>query len=168
MNRILTGFSCYQNCSGFRSRSRAVLRQSASLASAAYCPVTRAEELCVREQNCFAYRVEWAAWGACFLGHSGACGDGTRMRVADCVRSDGSPVPLSFCGYDVRFCCCTVLKTWWTTCDSSKETYLLSGCTGITHPYTERSAVLYSGAMEYITSGCRCLKSSPQSRVTPF
>uniref|UniRef100_A0A8C5MBU9 Thrombospondin type-1 domain-containing protein 7A n=1 Tax=Leptobrachium leishanense TaxID=445787 RepID=A0A8C5MBU9_9ANUR len=61
------------------------------------CPDDSQTEPCILNSNCFHYRYNVTEWSACQLSEIAECGEGTRTRLAECIRSDGMPVKMSFC-----------------------------------------------------------------------
>ncbi|MEQ2198782.1 hypothetical protein XENOCAPTIV_018272, partial [Xenoophorus captivus] len=96
---------------GARNRSRHILRLPAS--EKAVCPELVQSEPCLLNTTCFTYqyRVSGRAintwllslqfcihyWSTCQLSESAICGEGSRSRLLDCVRSDGKTVELQKC-----------------------------------------------------------------------
>ncbi|CAH2305417.1 thrombospondin type-1 domain-containing 7B [Pelobates cultripes] len=77
-----------------RLRTRFPLRIPASDKT---CPEDSQTEPCILNSNCFHYRYNVTEWSACQLSENAECGEGTRTRLAECIRSDGKPVKMSFC-----------------------------------------------------------------------
>uniref|UniRef100_A0AAQ6I9L7 Thrombospondin type-1 domain-containing protein 7A n=1 Tax=Anabas testudineus TaxID=64144 RepID=A0AAQ6I9L7_ANATE len=78
-----------------RNRSRHVLRLPASENSA--CPDLVQSEPCVLNSTCFTYMYRVSDWSTCQLSENAICGQGSRLRLLDCVRSDGKIVALQKC-----------------------------------------------------------------------
>ncbi|XP_062861779.1 thrombospondin type-1 domain-containing protein 7B, partial [Trichomycterus rosablanca] len=88
--------SCPESCDGdsVRTRTRQMLRPSAVHVT---CPERNETEPCVINTNCFTYHYNISGWSSCMLSEAAVCGNGTRTRLVDCVRSDGKLVELSVC-----------------------------------------------------------------------
>ncbi|KAK6483033.1 thrombospondin type-1 domain-containing protein 7B-like isoform X2 [Huso huso] len=61
------------------------------------CPEDSQNQSCVLNTNCFTYQYNVTDWSTCQLSDNAVCGQGTRTRLLDCVRSDGKPVELRYC-----------------------------------------------------------------------
>nr|CAB3266953.1 thrombospondin type-1 domain-containing protein 7A [Phallusia mammillata] len=94
------------SCSGAtRIRTRRIVRQPAVASLSAsvvdsLCPEAaelRQTEQCELNTNCFTYSVQWMEWGSCMLGGDAKCGEGSKRRRANCVKSTGRPVHPSKC-----------------------------------------------------------------------
>ncbi|KAM9305159.1 thrombospondin type-1 domain-containing protein 7B [Gastrophryne carolinensis] len=87
---------CTKSCdsSSVRSRTRFPLRISAD---GKMCPQASQTEPCVLNSNCFHYHYNVTEWSACQLGEKAVCGEGIKMRLLDCTRSDGRSVNMAFC-----------------------------------------------------------------------
>uniref|UniRef100_A0A3B4YAH4 Thrombospondin type-1 domain-containing protein 7A n=1 Tax=Seriola lalandi dorsalis TaxID=1841481 RepID=A0A3B4YAH4_SERLL len=77
-----------------RNRSRHILRLSASEDSA--CPELVQSEPCILNITCFTYQYR-VSWSTCQLSENAICGHGSRLRLLDCIRSDGKIVALQKC-----------------------------------------------------------------------
>ncbi|XP_029315244.1 thrombospondin type-1 domain-containing protein 7B isoform X2 [Cottoperca gobio] len=78
-----------------RNRSRHILRLPASENSA--CPELVQSEPCVLNSTCFSYHYGVSDWSTCQLSEHAICGQGSRLRLVDCVRSDGKIMELQKC-----------------------------------------------------------------------
>ncbi|XP_039613314.1 thrombospondin type-1 domain-containing protein 7B isoform X2 [Polypterus senegalus] len=87
---------CPQPCDSkdVRRRVRHTLRLSVS---GNLCPQDSETEPCVLNSNCFTYQYNVTDWSSCQLSDNAVCGQGTRTRLLDCIRSDGKPVELKYC-----------------------------------------------------------------------
>ncbi|KAF5883057.1 thrombospondin type-1 domain-containing protein 7B, partial [Clarias magur] len=88
--------SCPTSCDGnsVRKRTRQMLRPPTGHAT---CPETNETEPCVFNANCFAYHYNVSGWSSCMLSEHAVCGEGTRTRLLDCMRTDSKLVDLSVC-----------------------------------------------------------------------
>uniref|UniRef100_A0A3B5A609 Thrombospondin type 1 domain containing 7B n=1 Tax=Stegastes partitus TaxID=144197 RepID=A0A3B5A609_9TELE len=77
-----------------RNRSRQILRLPA--ADKAACPELVQSEPCVLNSTCFSYEYR-VSWSTCQLSENAICGQGTRLRLLDCVRSDGKMMEVQKC-----------------------------------------------------------------------
>ncbi|KAL2081498.1 hypothetical protein ACEWY4_023351 [Coilia grayii] len=77
-----------------RKRTRYMLRPPASNQT---CPEDVQSEPCVLNGTCFTYQYNVSNWSTCQLSENAVCGEGTRTRFLDCVRSDGKVVEPSVC-----------------------------------------------------------------------
>ncbi|XP_068186329.1 thrombospondin type-1 domain-containing protein 7B [Antennarius striatus] len=89
--------SCPLQCDqlAMRNRSRSVLRLPASESPA--CPELFQSEPCIVNTTCFTYQYRLSDWSTCHLSEHAICGQGSRLRLLDCVRSDGKIVELQKC-----------------------------------------------------------------------
>ncbi|KAG8000762.1 Thrombospondin type-1 domain-containing protein 7B [Nibea albiflora] len=78
-----------------RNRSRHILRLPASENAA--CPELVQSEPCVLNSTCFTYQYRVSDWSTCQLRENAICGQGSRLRLLDCIRSDGKIVELKKC-----------------------------------------------------------------------
>ncbi|XP_078454669.1 thrombospondin type-1 domain-containing protein 7A-like [Lampetra planeri] len=87
---------CPQPCDveTVRIRSRFIQRMPADGET---CPEDTESEHCVLNQNCFHYRYNLTEWSTCQLSERAVCGQGSRTRMLDCVRSDSKSVDLKHC-----------------------------------------------------------------------
>ncbi|XP_075922309.1 thrombospondin type-1 domain-containing protein 7A isoform X2 [Petromyzon marinus] len=87
---------CPQPCDveTVRIRSRFIQRMPADGET---CPEDTESEHCVLNQNCFHYRYNLTEWSTCQLSERAVCGQGSRTRMLDCVRSDSKSVDLKYC-----------------------------------------------------------------------
>nr|XP_043874554.1 thrombospondin type-1 domain-containing protein 7B isoform X2 [Solea senegalensis] len=98
---VVTPWGPWSNCSlpcdqgTVRNRSRDALRLPASDSSA--CPELVQSEPCILNSTCFTYQYQVSEWSTCQLSENTICGQGTRLRLLDCVRSDGKIVELQKC-----------------------------------------------------------------------
>ncbi|KAJ8282312.1 hypothetical protein COCON_G00048310 [Conger conger] len=83
---------CDQNTT--RSRSRTILRLPEAEKT---CPDANETEACILNSTCFTYHYNLSDWSTCQLSENAICGKGTKMRLLDCVRSDGKVVELTKC-----------------------------------------------------------------------
>ncbi|KAM8857281.1 thrombospondin type-1 domain-containing protein 7B isoform 1-T2 [Synchiropus picturatus] len=79
-----------------RSRSRHVLRLPA--AENITCPEQNQTEPCVLNNTCFTFQYSVSEWSTCQLSENAVCGQGSRLRLLDCIRSDGKIVEPHKCG----------------------------------------------------------------------
>uniref|UniRef100_A0AAY4ECW1 Thrombospondin type-1 domain-containing protein 7A n=1 Tax=Denticeps clupeoides TaxID=299321 RepID=A0AAY4ECW1_9TELE len=88
--------SCPLPCdpSAARKRRRHVLRLPASGET---CPDDEQTEPCVLNSTCFSYQYNVSDWSTCQLSENALCGQGTRTRFLDCIRSDGKVVDSGLC-----------------------------------------------------------------------
>ncbi|KAM6984977.1 thrombospondin type-1 domain-containing protein 7B [Aplochiton taeniatus] len=77
-----------------RNRTRHVLRLQASDGP---CPDHVQSELCLLNTNCYTYQYYVSDWSTCQLSENAVCGQGSRSRLPDCVRSDGKLVEMTLC-----------------------------------------------------------------------
>ncbi|XP_059826219.1 thrombospondin type-1 domain-containing protein 7B isoform X2 [Hypanus sabinus] len=61
------------------------------------CLETSEVEPCVLNKNCFHFHYNVTEWSSCQLSENAVCGQGVRLRLLDCVRSDAKPVSLRYC-----------------------------------------------------------------------
>uniref|UniRef100_A0A3P8SWS5 Thrombospondin type 1 domain containing 7B n=1 Tax=Amphiprion percula TaxID=161767 RepID=A0A3P8SWS5_AMPPE len=115
-----------------RNRSRHILRLPAS--DNAACPELVQSEPCVLNSTCFTYEYR-VSWSTCQLSGNAICGQGTRLRLLDCVRSDGKMMEVhkcekrqsESCAVDCPVSC--MLSDWslWAecshTCGSQQEAH---------------------------------------------
>ncbi|XP_056290680.1 thrombospondin type-1 domain-containing protein 7B isoform X1 [Pseudoliparis swirei] len=89
--------NCPLQCHGgtARNRSRHILRLPASESSA--CPQLVQSEPCILNSTCFSYQHRVSDWSTCQLSENAICGQGSRFRLVDCIRSDGKLVELLKC-----------------------------------------------------------------------
>ncbi|XP_040005222.1 thrombospondin type-1 domain-containing protein 7B [Xiphias gladius] len=98
---VLAPWGPWTNCSlqcdhgTARNRSRHILRLPASENSA--CPELVQSEPCVLNSTCFTYQYRVSDWSTCQLSENAVCGQGSRLRLLDCIRSDGNIVELQKC-----------------------------------------------------------------------
>ncbi|KAF7655323.1 hypothetical protein LDENG_00057900 [Lucifuga dentata] len=85
--------SCDQGTA--RNRSRLILRLPASDSSA--CPEQVQSEPCILNTTCFTYEYRVSDWSTCLLSENAICGHGSRLRLLDCIRSDGKVVESRMC-----------------------------------------------------------------------
>ncbi|KAK3543975.1 hypothetical protein QTP70_032735, partial [Hemibagrus guttatus] len=85
---------CPMSCDVNSVRTRQMLRPPAAHAT---CPERNETEPCVVNANCFTYQYNASGWSSCMLGEHAVCGEGSRSRLLDCIRSDGKLVDLSVC-----------------------------------------------------------------------
>ncbi|XP_061782034.1 thrombospondin type-1 domain-containing protein 7B isoform X1 [Nerophis lumbriciformis] len=78
-----------------RNRSRHLLRPPA--AEGATCPEMVQSESCILNSTCFTYLYQVSEWSTCRLSENAVCGQGSRQRLLDCVRSDGKIVASQAC-----------------------------------------------------------------------
>ncbi|RXM29521.1 Thrombospondin type-1 domain-containing protein 7B [Acipenser ruthenus] len=79
---------------GVRQRTRHPLRLPTADNT---CSEDSQNQSCVLNTNCFTYQYNVTDWSTCQLSDNAVCGQGTRVRLLDCVRSDGKPVELRYC-----------------------------------------------------------------------
>ncbi|XP_039883311.1 thrombospondin type-1 domain-containing protein 7B isoform X1 [Simochromis diagramma] len=84
---------CDQDTS--RNRSRHILRPAASDNSP--CPEMVQSESCVLNSTCFTYQYRVSDWSTCQLSENAICGQGSRFRLLDCIRSDGKVTEVQKC-----------------------------------------------------------------------
>ncbi|KAF0026331.1 hypothetical protein F2P81_021068 [Scophthalmus maximus] len=89
--------NCFLQCDQgtATNRSRHVLRPPASETSA--CPELVQSESCILNVTCFTYQHQVSDWSTCQLSENAICGQGSRLRLLDCIRSDGKIVELQKC-----------------------------------------------------------------------
>ncbi|XP_023806239.1 thrombospondin type-1 domain-containing protein 7B isoform X2 [Oryzias latipes] len=89
--------SCPLHCDAesVRNRSRKILRESAL--ESGTCPEQIQSESCVLNGTCFTYWFRASEWSTCQLSEGAVCGPGFRLRLLDCVRSDGKIVAMQMC-----------------------------------------------------------------------
>uniref|UniRef100_A0A3Q4ARY6 Thrombospondin type-1 domain-containing protein 7A n=1 Tax=Mola mola TaxID=94237 RepID=A0A3Q4ARY6_MOLML len=88
--------SCPPQCDhGTVNRSRYILRLPAS--DDLSCPDLVQSEPCVLNSTCFTYQYRVLGWSTCQLSENAICGQGSRLRAVDCIRSDGKIVELQKC-----------------------------------------------------------------------
>lgn len=78
-----------------RNRSRHILRQPASANSV--CPELVQSEPCILNSTCFTYQYRVSDWSTCQLSENAICGQGSQLRLLDCINSDGKIVELQKC-----------------------------------------------------------------------
>ncbi|XP_072253400.1 thrombospondin type-1 domain-containing protein 7B [Leuresthes tenuis] len=78
-----------------RNRSRVIIRLPSS--DSAACPELIQSDPCVLNSTCFTYQYKVTDWSTCQLNENAICGQGSRLRLLDCVRSDGKIVELQKC-----------------------------------------------------------------------
>ncbi|XP_047457726.1 thrombospondin type-1 domain-containing protein 7B isoform X2 [Mugil cephalus] len=78
-----------------RNRSREIIRLPAS--DNAACPDLVQSEPCVLNSTCFTYEYRVSDWSTCQLSENAICGQGSRLRLLDCIRSDGRNVEVQKC-----------------------------------------------------------------------
>ncbi|XP_069791231.1 thrombospondin type-1 domain-containing protein 7B isoform X2 [Narcine bancroftii] len=61
------------------------------------CPETSEVEPCVLNKNCFHFHYNLTEWSSCQLSDKAVCGQGLKVRLLDCVQSDGKSVNLKYC-----------------------------------------------------------------------
>ncbi|XP_032880576.1 thrombospondin type-1 domain-containing protein 7B [Amblyraja radiata] len=61
------------------------------------CPETSEVEPCVLNKNCFQFLYNLTEWSSCQLSDKAVCGQGLKIRLLDCVQSDGKSVSLKYC-----------------------------------------------------------------------
>ncbi|KAF4086551.1 hypothetical protein AMELA_G00084810 [Ameiurus melas] len=88
--------SCPMSCdvNSVRTRTRQMLRPPTAHAT---CPERNETELCAVNANCFTYRYNVSGWSSCMLSEHAVCGEGTKIRLLDCIRSDDKLVDLNVC-----------------------------------------------------------------------
>uniref|UniRef100_A0A665UXM7 Thrombospondin type-1 domain-containing protein 7A n=1 Tax=Echeneis naucrates TaxID=173247 RepID=A0A665UXM7_ECHNA len=97
---VVTPWGPWSNCpqcdqGTARNRSRQILRLPASEDSA--CPDLIQSESCILNSTCFTYQYRVSDWSTCQLSENAICGQGSRLRLLDCIRSDGKMVDLQKC-----------------------------------------------------------------------
>ncbi|XP_047227142.1 thrombospondin type-1 domain-containing protein 7B isoform X3 [Girardinichthys multiradiatus] len=98
---VVAPWGAWSNCppqcdpDGARNRSRHILRLPAS--EKAVCPELVQSEPCLLNTTCFTYQYRVSDWSTCQLSESAICGEGSRSRLLDCVRSDGKTMELQKC-----------------------------------------------------------------------
>uniref|UniRef100_A0A671XNQ9 Thrombospondin type-1 domain-containing protein 7A n=1 Tax=Sparus aurata TaxID=8175 RepID=A0A671XNQ9_SPAAU len=98
---VTTPWGAWSNCplqcdqGTARNRSRHILRHPASTSPA--CPDLVQSEICILNSTCFTYQHRVSDWSTCQLSENAICGQGSRLRLLDCVRSDGKIVELQKC-----------------------------------------------------------------------
>uniref|UniRef100_A0A3P9C4G4 Thrombospondin type 1 domain containing 7B n=1 Tax=Maylandia zebra TaxID=106582 RepID=A0A3P9C4G4_9CICH len=114
---------CDQDTS--RNRSRHILRPAASDNSP--CPEMVQSESCVLNSTCFTYQYR-VSWSTCQLSENAICGQGSRFRLLDCIRSDGKVTEVQKCEQWILTESCVVncpvscvLSEWspWAECSHS-------------------------------------------------
>ncbi|XP_038626243.1 thrombospondin type-1 domain-containing protein 7A [Tachyglossus aculeatus] len=116
------------NQTSFRQRSADPIRHPDEGRA---CPQGIQQEPCVLNKNCYHYDYNVTDWSTCRLSDKAVCGSGVKVRMLDCVRSDGRSVDLKFCAelvleksWPMNMSCtveCPVncqLSDWssWSTC----------------------------------------------------
>ncbi|XP_046701231.1 thrombospondin type-1 domain-containing protein 7B isoform X2 [Silurus meridionalis] len=125
--------SCPMSCdaNSVRTRTRQMLRPPSAHAT---CPGRNETEPCAFNANCFNYQYNVSGWSSCMLSEHAVCGEGTRIRLLDCIRSDSKLVDLSVCDelalsqpwtlseacrVDCPISCMLSEWTQWTECSHS-------------------------------------------------
>uniref|UniRef100_A0A674ML26 Thrombospondin type-1 domain-containing protein 7A n=1 Tax=Takifugu rubripes TaxID=31033 RepID=A0A674ML26_TAKRU len=120
-----------------RNRTRQILRPPASPQDPP-CPDLVQSEPCVLNSTCFTHRYRVSDWSTCQLSEHATCGEGFRLRLLDCIRSDGKIVDSQKCEQlglvnkwtlsescvvDCPISC--ILSDWtpWTDCSRTCGTY---------------------------------------------
>eukprot|EP00090_Calanus_glacialis_P045441 TRINITY_DN8432_c0_g1_i1.p1 TRINITY_DN8432_c0_g1~~TRINITY_DN8432_c0_g1_i1.p1 ORF type:complete len:1537 (-),score=130.83 TRINITY_DN8432_c0_g1_i1:368-4978(-) len=78
-----------------RTRKRSILR--APDRSSLGCPPLEESRRCLANQTCWTYNWHLTGWTSCKPVGDSSCGPGIQTRGQQCFRSDGRPVPASFC-----------------------------------------------------------------------
>ncbi|XP_052004347.1 thrombospondin type-1 domain-containing protein 7B-like [Xyrauchen texanus] len=88
--------TCPMPCdeSTMRIRTRHMLRPPVADRE---CPESNQTESCVLNSTCFNYHYNVSNWSTCQLSEHAICGQGTRIRLLDCIRSDSKVVDLIVC-----------------------------------------------------------------------
>ncbi|MBN3300954.1 THS7B protein, partial [Amia calva] len=96
MSRWSEWSRCPMPCdqTGVRRRIRQTLRLPQTGKT---CPEDSETEPCILNTNCFTYQYNVSDWSTCQLRENAVCGQGTKTRLLDCVRSDGKVVELRYC-----------------------------------------------------------------------
>ncbi|XP_041663347.1 thrombospondin type-1 domain-containing protein 7B [Cheilinus undulatus] len=98
---VVTSWGPWSNCplhcdqGTTRHRTRDILRLPASENSS--CPDLVQSEPCVLNSTCLTYQYRVSDWSTCHLSEQAICGLGIRIRLLDCIRSDGKTVESQWC-----------------------------------------------------------------------
>ncbi|XP_072517288.1 thrombospondin type-1 domain-containing protein 7B [Salminus brasiliensis] len=76
-----------------RWRNRSVLRMPESGHT---CPELNQTQSCANT-TCLSYSYAYSDWSSCQLSENAVCGQGTKTRLLNCIRSDGKLVELGMC-----------------------------------------------------------------------
>ncbi|XP_038045644.1 thrombospondin type-1 domain-containing protein 7A-like [Patiria miniata] len=91
---------CPQDCENvsFHTRTRVVLRRpTSSTEGSITCPPLTQVEPCNMGDSCVTYRWNATDWGSCVMEPRGACGTGKKIRLLQCLQSNGLEVENSIC-----------------------------------------------------------------------
>ncbi|XP_048455532.1 thrombospondin type-1 domain-containing protein 7B [Rhincodon typus] len=88
--------TCPKECNilNIRVRTRYPLRLPADGKT---CPKISEVEPCTLNKNCFHYHYNITEWSTCQLSDNAVCGQGLKIRLLNCVRSDGKSVDSDYC-----------------------------------------------------------------------
>ncbi|XP_043550004.1 thrombospondin type-1 domain-containing protein 7B [Chiloscyllium plagiosum] len=88
--------TCPKKCNilNVRVRTRYPLRLPADGKT---CPKVSEVEPCTLNKNCFHYHYNITDWSSCQLSDNAVCGQGLKIRLLNCVRSDGKSVDSKYC-----------------------------------------------------------------------
>uniref|UniRef100_H3D083 Thrombospondin type-1 domain-containing protein 7A n=1 Tax=Tetraodon nigroviridis TaxID=99883 RepID=H3D083_TETNG len=121
-----------------RNRTRQILRLPASPQDSP-CPDLVQSEPCVLNSTCFTHEYRVSDWSTCQLSENAVCGEGFRLRLLDCIRSDGKVV-------EARKCEQLGLVNTWTLSESCVVDCPISCILSDWTPWTECSRTCGSQA----------------------